>query len=737
MERGKLKPEHEKCIREKYLILKKNIVCAQEITEYLYRKNIITVDDKEIILLKTTSCDKNEALLTIVLNGGPTLAFNEFCKALKKYSTKLWEDIRESFQCYMITTNCRSDCTNRCYCQIKGKNKSDFDVTLLRISLSANETDDDKTFRQGDDLEKIVMEHSGRVVNIVDYPPIVMENKKKLVTDAEQSLNNASTGFHAFLLVAKYGNNWNYSAYKILDAIKCIYGSDVLKYYGIILLAYSVQDEEHHINVEEWLETQDDKTKSYLEECGNRIVLVNAKEVNTIAQKLQVDNFIKAIDNLQFNGRRYTLSEFEKAEVGRKQLLLQEKEAQITEKTFLKCSQLLQNSKELERDEVEHLTLLIHQAIKLQQKVLQQDDGANILSEALSQIKVTIETLEESYKRLINIRDAKAECEEIQKQQEIQLNLKIDKFQKLTKQEQLLKEKLIPIENEARNLKQKIDRKELKQNKLKEGIQIAEERKRSANNKIDQNKESNLKLEKEINSKNKKTKVLLIINIVSSLILCFIVVCNTQYNKEDNDYNVHKLKRIYIRDYKSILKKWYDSKMDNEFLVFQLTNLQHEFQKVKNKVDANRILITELQKLLKFAKTACENSKMIMKKKIMDLEEENRLIAEKLLKLQQKTEEYETNTLELLTQINNELNTVKIKCNEQMDDLTKRQSDISNKTKQMNDNVEQLTEESNETRKELETMIHYNNVAMKACNDAVCTCCKNKGNLCQLLPVRC
>uniref|UniRef100_A0A2C9LT45 CARD domain-containing protein n=1 Tax=Biomphalaria glabrata TaxID=6526 RepID=A0A2C9LT45_BIOGL len=739
MERGKLKPEHENCIQENYLTLKENIDCIQEITEYLCRRKIISQEDKERILLATTSRDKNEALLTTVLNGGPTLAFNVFCKALKKFSPKLWKELSEKFE-FLMTSICRSDSTASCQCNSKHNNETYFDVTLLRILLSDNETSDNESLSSGVGIEKILMKHTGRLVNIVDYSHVGTECKSKLVRDTEEFLNDDSKDFHAFLFVARYEVVRNPSAYKILETFKVIYGSEVLKYYGLILLTYNDKDEERQINVEEWFEAQDVETKRCLEECGKRIVLVNTCEIdNTIIQKRQMDNFIKVIDNLQFNGRRYTLNEFKKAE-GRRQLelrlVLQEKEAKITEKTFDKCSQMIKESKELKEDKIKNMSFIKMKAILCKNKLLKKDSGTEVLSDALREVDSTIQKLEKIEKFWADISNVKSECLRIQEQQDIQLKLNIQKKQTLNERKKVLKDHLKHKEDKNLLLKQKISQKVQQLKTLKEESIIRNENNISIINDIKEMEAKNKKLMEEIDIKYNFPKMLCFL--ISIFII--IVYCVMQHITYDNDKCISSVKKtdlkikyvdfryfkmIQKKNHKNALRQWYLSGFEGHFLTPNAQHVQIDFRLIKSKKDANTFKKTPLGDL---GKKSCDGKELLEKIHQMD---------KKINKIKRNINRDNQKSFMLTQEIKNESNTLKHQCQEHINDLNKRILFAVYESEILVRNGTEVSNENKNNQIEIEEIIQGTQKSFDTCKAAVCTCCKTTGFSCQLLHISC
>ncbi|KAK6961078.1 Immune-associated nucleotide-binding protein 10, partial [Biomphalaria glabrata] len=94
MSKGKLNPEHEKCIQTLYEYLKENIDTTV-IVDILFQNNIIGIDEKESIVAEKRKPKRNDLLLTIILHSGPGNAFDIFHRSFQRVQRNVYETIEK------------------------------------------------------------------------------------------------------------------------------------------------------------------------------------------------------------------------------------------------------------------------------------------------------------------------------------------------------------------------------------------------------------------------------------------------------------------------------------------------------------------------------------------------------------------------------------------------------------------------------------------------------------------
>ncbi|KAH9524156.1 hypothetical protein Btru_048272 [Bulinus truncatus] len=97
MSRGRLKPEDHSCIQSNYRFLKEQLE-ALDLVDYLFECGVLTVDHKETIRKESNRLERNEILLTILLNAGPEFAFNHFLRSLENNYSFVLEHLKRTAQ---------------------------------------------------------------------------------------------------------------------------------------------------------------------------------------------------------------------------------------------------------------------------------------------------------------------------------------------------------------------------------------------------------------------------------------------------------------------------------------------------------------------------------------------------------------------------------------------------------------------------------------------------------------
>ncbi|XP_059159886.1 uncharacterized protein LOC131943689 [Physella acuta] len=170
-------------------------------------------------------------------------------------------------------------------------------------------------------------EHKGRSLKVVDGLTVCdtrlsRERSVEQTTEAAKlALAANPEGYHAFLLVLKYGNRFTREEKDSVDTLKKVLGNNFLRKYCIIIISCGdIFKQEHRGKVDkrttfpQWCEKQDGAFKDLIEECENRIILFdNSTQVKHVVIK-QIEKLIKKVDEL-LSARRYTNKSFEKIQI--------------------------------------------------------------------------------------------------------------------------------------------------------------------------------------------------------------------------------------------------------------------------------------------------------------------------------------------------------------------------------------------------------------------------------------
>ncbi|XP_055870439.1 uncharacterized protein LOC106062236 [Biomphalaria glabrata] len=483
MSRGNLKPEHKKCIQTLYKYLKDNID-ASLIVDFLYQEKIIGLEEKETILLEKRKSDKNELLLKYILNSRALNSFDIFHQSLKSRHKNVYETIENELK-RITQTLCGARLED-----VEKREKGEVYLCGLTVLLfSVNKTDSQvvsKTLMNGKPLKKTLgikmgtTCHSERKLNFVKSPQIekCMKDYVNIIEKLIILFTIKSKGYHAFLIAIRYAGKMANTDLQVIETLKILFGPNILKKYVVLLLIYEDEIKKQKICIKNWLSRQDKHVKKMFKECGERAVIFNTKTGN-LKYLDQIETIVKVVDNLQFNGRRYTLDTFKEAEKGRTKLLEEENEHK-TSSALTKCRELLESCNVIiandNKENINKMVLLIEEAQSLKKHIIEEDACTNVLFETISAVESVINSLESHYKKLVEIEQSSND-----------IGRKLHETERYQNLEQISR-----IESEIRS--------------LEEELSIKDNEKRILKEKLQKTNESNLKIEKEIEKNNEEQK---------------------------------------------------------------------------------------------------------------------------------------------------------------------------------------------------------------------------------------
>ncbi|XP_059159883.1 GTPase IMAP family member 7-like [Physella acuta] len=233
-------------------------------------------------------------------------------------------------------------------------------------------------------------EHRNRKIKVVYGPGVgdtKMDNKEavELVIKAMQYAISANPrGYHAFLLVVRYGGRFTAEDKDTLDFLKKIFGNDFIKNFCILVMTCG-DDFEHErkqrgISFQDWCKEQQGVFQDLLRECNNRIVLFNNRVTDEQEKTKQLDDLFQMVDDLKYHGHRYTDKTFKTAAQARERLMIEAKKPMINEETMRETSlvihklKIILNTVEPE-DRIAPLDELLARVLVLHEKLMEQDKG--------------------------------------------------------------------------------------------------------------------------------------------------------------------------------------------------------------------------------------------------------------------------------------------------------------------------------------------------------------------------
>ncbi|XP_059159816.1 uncharacterized protein LOC131943632 [Physella acuta] len=204
-----------------------------------------------------------------------------------------------------------------------GNGKSATGNTIIREWTFESESNTSSLTKQ---FYSATTEHNGRPLKVVDGLTVCdtrldrERSVEQLTEAAKLALAANPEGYHAFLLVLKYGNRFTREEKDAVDALKNVLGENFLRKYCILIMTCGdIFKEEQRGTIDkrttfpQWCEKQDGAFKELLEECDNRLILFdNSTQVEQDIAK-QIDALINKVDEM-LSDRRYTNMSFEKVQ---------------------------------------------------------------------------------------------------------------------------------------------------------------------------------------------------------------------------------------------------------------------------------------------------------------------------------------------------------------------------------------------------------------------------------------
>ncbi|XP_059160768.1 uncharacterized protein LOC131944246 [Physella acuta] len=295
----------------------------------------------------------------------------------------------------------------------------------------------------------------------------------------EDAMISNPEGYHAFLVVVKFGNRFTKEEQKAIQLFKGILGEDFLKNYGIIVMCngdnFKREASKNNMTVETYCNSQMGLFRSLLDDCNNRIVLFNNVTEDEYEKYQQVKNLVNAVDQLQNSGRRYTNDSFKKVEDKRKHMMVTSNINVIEKDILIKQRVILDNMKNIQEysksdeiQKIEKLQKLMPQIDELIQDLQTKDRGTGALHKLFENVKEArknlSDTIEFNKTVVKNREESKAREEAIKKEAEekkrkAKLKLEQEMIEKQKELEEQLKQLNDLKEKERAKMKEEMDAK--------------------------------------------------------------------------------------------------------------------------------------------------------------------------------------------------------------------------------------------------------------------------------------
>nr|KAI8745178.1 AIG Resistant factor [Biomphalaria glabrata] len=283
-------------------------------------------------------------------------------------------------------------------------------------------------------VQKETREVNGRIITVFDGPGVGDSNlgAEQAQNLAIEALSSAVAenprGFHAFLIVVRYGLRFTVKEKETIEFFKLILDKNVFRKFGILVLT-SGDHFEKGTDFQEWVLLQSGYLAYLVKECKNRIILFDNKTQDKEIKERQFNDLLKIIDHLIMENCRYSNEQFELARSIRHEIILESKKPVIAEETMLEANLIMQGieSHQDKNDDnsIMQLKGLLARAKALHENLLANDNRTGLLTDLISHVETVKNTIViqiEVSEKLVDIHK-RMEEKELQLQQKYALDV--------------------------------------------------------------------------------------------------------------------------------------------------------------------------------------------------------------------------------------------------------------------------------------------------------------------------
>ena len=175
------------------------------------------------------------------------------------------------------------------------------------------------------------------------------EEAVKLVTrNVQQALATNTQGYHAFLLVLRFGARFTQEEQDTLNFLKALFGESFTRDFCIVVMTcgdmFEIESEENGNGetFDEWCERQEASFQDLLKECSNRVLLFDSVTKDERKRNAQIDSLLAMVNGLKARGERYTNENFKLAKSARLDAISKSKEPLVKEEILQETTLILQ-----------------------------------------------------------------------------------------------------------------------------------------------------------------------------------------------------------------------------------------------------------------------------------------------------------------------------------------------------------------------------------------------------------
>ncbi|CAL1546727.1 unnamed protein product [Lymnaea stagnalis] len=301
-----------------------------------------------------------------------------------------------------------------------------------------------KAFKAGASASSLTSEvtfeyaqYKDRAMKVVDAPGVgdTRGTSEEALHMVAEKLADAITanpqGYHAFLLVLRYGVRFTEEDVNAITMLKRIFGASFVKKFCVLILTcgdiFEQDYQDTGTSFQDWCNEQTGCFATIRDECDNRVLLFNNYERDPRKKERQLDELIAVVDKILLRGRRYTDHYFEKARQSRERFLVESKVPIIEEKTLKETRLIIQEMNAIcalqPEEQISRLNNLLPRVVQLAEEISTQDKGTGALDkmkETVDSLRTTVNTEIKICERVLKEREQMArEREELRQEREL------------------------------------------------------------------------------------------------------------------------------------------------------------------------------------------------------------------------------------------------------------------------------------------------------------------------------
>ncbi|XP_059177545.1 golgin subfamily B member 1-like [Physella acuta] len=313
------------------------------------------------------------------------------------------------------------------------------------------------------DVQELWTDIEDFTVHVVDGPGVGetrlddVEATEKACSDMAKAMTKCPNGFHALLLVLKFGGRFTKEEQESIVLLKKIFGENIVRDYCIIVMTHgdSFDLNQEDLKVEsfsEWLSQQPGALKHLLIECSYRCILFRNRTREEKEKRDQVIDLLQMVRKLKHRDVRYTNSLFDEFKKDRDRLIVEAKAPQIKVEIMKETNLIIEAMGRLKisdesMDEIDPEISSIDEKIEKMIDVIKTEDqetGAlNYLTEEITKLKSNLTEIKEFkqrkrddlMKRKLLDQEHQIKMEEMKRKQAEEANMYLEKLRNASEEE--------------------------------------------------------------------------------------------------------------------------------------------------------------------------------------------------------------------------------------------------------------------------------------------------------------